>query len=83
MVDSSVIRGRNNRVGNLTVMGAYNKGAVPPGTSQSVLSSPGAFTKTQIRHERAKLNQQVLAQAEAERLNHQALRKVKKFKVSE
>lgn len=75
-------RGRNNRGGHLTTMAAYNKG-LPPGTSQSVLSSTGAFTKTQMRHERAKLNQQVLAQAEAERLNHQALRKVKKFKMSE
>lgn len=36
-----------------------------------------------MRLERAKLNQQILALAEAERLNHQALRRVKKFKVSE
>jgi hypothetical protein len=36
-----------------------------------------------MRLERAKVNQQILALAEAERLNHQALRRVRKFKVSE
>lgn len=85
LIDSNTNRARNsNRPGNLSVMGAYNKtGALPPGVSQDVLSSPGGLAKSQVRQERAKLNQQVLAQAEAERLNHQALRKVKKFKMSE
>lgn len=69
--------------GRFSVMGAPSKGMGAPGTGSSEHGSPMSTTQTQMRLERAKLNQQVLAQAEAEKLNLQALHRVKKFQVSE
>ena len=78
-------RGRNKH-GTLSVLSSYQSANLnlPPGTSQSALSTQAAeLTKSQMRAQNAYKNLHRIAQEEAERINFQALRKVKKMKLSE